>query len=128
MDTCPACANFLKKSKIHLEKSFTKIGNKLHLGFNRPIVCPTIAQYIPDTIIFAGNGAVEINDGSDCWMVLNKALAVEGLLGGQEGYQDGLEALTWLVAQNDFFSKMVNPEYALEHIGSIKKRVIQVLG
>src|SRR5260221_135716 len=126
MDTCVDCSNFLRKSKVDLKRSFTKIGNKLHLGFNRSIVCPSIAQYIPDTIIFAGNGAVELSDGGDCWQVLNTALTVEGLLGNQ-GYQNGLEALTWLVAQNDFFSKTVNPEYAQEKIGSIKKRVIHAL-
>lgn len=130
MNTCLDCANFLTKTKyastINLARSFTKINNHLHLGFNRPIVCPTIANYIPDTIIFAGNGAVELSEGGDCWEILKKKLTEEGLL-GDFGYQDGLEALTWLAAQNDFFSKTVNPEYAVETIGSIKKRVIQTL-
>ena len=78
MDTCKDCANFLVKtiygSKINLERSFTKIDNKLHLGFNRPIVCTTIANYNPDTIIFAGNGAVELYDGGDCWEILKNEL------------------------------------------------------
>jgi hypothetical protein len=126
MNTCNACTAFLKNSNIDLKRSFTKIENKLHLGFNRPIVCPTIAQYVPDTIIFAGNGAVELSDGGDCWQILRDELRAEGLLGGQD-YQEDLDALTWLTAQNDFFSKTVNPEYALEHIGSIKKRVISAL-
>lgn len=130
MQHCEHCLAFVKKgklaSKIDLSRSFTKIANKLHLGFNRAVVCPTLSAFVPDTIIFAGNGAVEIAGGGDCWDVLKDKMKEEGLLGDGK-YQNGQDALTWLAAQHDFFSNTANPIRELQFITDIKVRIIQAL-
>lgn len=133
MRHCEHCLAFIKKgklaSKIDLSMSFTKINGVLHLGFNRPQVCPTLASYIPDTVILAGNGAVEMKGGGDCWTILKKELANAGLLGpADEGkYQDELDALTWIAAHCDFFGKTIKPEAAQKLILGIKTKVIRSL-
>ena len=78
MNSCNDCHEFQNKgnntSKINLQRSFTKINGKLHLGFDSPIVCPTVTDYVPDTIILAGNGAIENKDGEDCWTILKNQM------------------------------------------------------
>lgn len=130
MHHCEHCLAFVKKgklaSKIDLSRSFVKIDGILHLGFNRSEVCPILSNYAPDTIIFAGNGAVEINGGGDCWNILKGKMREEELLGDGK-YQEGEDALTWLAAQHDFFNSTVNPAPSLRFITDIKVRIIQAL-
>lgn len=130
MQHCDHCLAFVKKtklaSKIDLSRSFTKIGNKLHLGFNNPLACPVLPAYRPDTIILAGNGAVEIVGGGNCWDVLKDKMKEEGLL-GEGKYQEGEDALTWLAAYHDFFNRTVNPAPELKFITDKKVRIIQAL-
>lgn len=63
MQHCEHCLASIKKSKLasklDLSRSFTKIGNRLHLGIDRKTVCPVLTRYIPRTIVLAGNGAVK---------------------------------------------------------------------
>lgn len=131
MKTCNTCASWIDKTvskgKLNLERSFTKIGDTLHLGFDRPEVCQTIASYTPKTIILAGNGAVEVKDGEGCWSILEKGMEDEGLLDGNDGYQDPLVGLTWLAAYNDLLKATINCEEPLKEISGIKQRVIKKL-
>ncbi len=130
MQHCERCLAFVKKgklaSKIDLSRSFVKIDGILHLGFNRSEVCPTLSNYAPDTIIFAGNGAVEIAGGGDCWNILKGRMKEEGLLGTGK-YQEGQDVLTWLAAQHYLFNSTVNPAPALKYITDIKTRIIREL-
>lgn len=130
MQHCDHCLAFVKKSnlasKIDLSRSFVKIDGMLHLGFNRSEVCPILSKYVPDTIILAGNGAVEIASGGNCWNVLKDKMKEEGLLGDGK-YQEGEDALTWLAAQHDFFNSTINSAPALKFITDIKARIIRTL-
>jgi len=130
MQHCEHCLAFVKKgklaSKIDLSRSFVKIDGILHLGFNRSEVCPILSNYAPDTIIFAGNGAVEIAGGADCWNILKGKMKEEGLLGAGK-YQEGQDVLTWLAAQHYLFNSTVNSAPALKYITDIKTRIIREL-
>lgn len=131
MNICNSCAAWLQKgllrSELSLERSFTKIKGTLHIGFDRADVCTTINDYIPETIILAGDGAVEIEkQGGSCWKLLEKEMRILGLL-GPLAYQKDLDGLTWLAAQNDFLRKTVNNERALEPITDLKRKIIKAL-
>lgn len=130
MEHCEHCLAFVKRSnmasKIDLSRSFTKIEGMLHLGFSNSEVCPILSKYSPKTIILAGNGAVEIADGGNCWDVLKEKMKEEGLL-GEGKYQMEEDALTWLAAQYDLFSRTVNADSALECFAGIKTRIIRAL-
>ncbi|MES2345837.1 MAG: hypothetical protein V4494_07875 [Chlamydiota bacterium] len=113
-------------SSIDLSRSFTKIDSVLHLAFDKPEICPVLSSYVPDTIIYAGNGAVEIVEGRDCWEILKDKMKEAGLL-GQGKYQEGEDVLTWLAAQHDFFSKTLKPDSNLKFITDLKVKIIQAL-
>ena len=85
MHHCEHCLAFVKKGKlastIDLSRSFVKIDGTLHLGFNRSEVFPILSNYAPDTIIFAGNRAVQISGGGNCWNILKDKMTEKGLLG-----------------------------------------------
>jgi len=130
MKICNQCSDWIKRSKykdkIDLKRSFTKIADTLHLGFDHSIVCKTVTNYIPETIILAGNGAVDVKGEGSCWGTLENKMKSEGLL-GPKAYQNPLDALTWLVAHNDFLKSTINNEEPLKKIASIKERIIQTL-
>lgn len=130
MKICNLCSEWVKKSKyknkIDLLRSFTKIADTLHLGFDSPFVCKMVADYMPETIVLAGNGAVEIKGGGSCWTILENKMKSEGLL-GPKAYQNPLDALTWLVAQNDFLKSTINHEEPLRTISEIKERIVKTL-
>lgn len=130
IEHCDHCLSFLKKDKlapkIDLSRSFTKIDNKLHLGFSNAQVCPILSSYKPGTTILAGNGAVEIADGGDCWNILKTQMRYEGLMGDGK-FQEGEDALTWLAAYHDFFNRTINPSSELKLITEKKVKIIQSL-
>jgi len=130
MQYCEHCLASIKKSKLasklDLSRPFTKIGNKLHLGIDREIVCPVLARYIPRTIVLAGNGAVKLVDEGNCWNILKPGLFKAGLL-GSKGYADPLDALTWLAANHDFFNKTISTDPGADLIRRVKKEAISPL-
>jgi hypothetical protein len=130
MQLCNHCLTIIEKfnsaSKIDLTRSLTKIGGTLHLGLDRPEICPVLSSYVPDTIILAGNGAIEVSGGGDCWEILKDKMEKEGLL-GEGRYQKSEDALTWLAAQQDFFSHTSNPSEGLKFVTDIKVKIIQPL-
>lgn len=72
MKTCTACESSLIKAnfKIDLASSSTKIDGEFHLPFDRKTDCTALTNYLPDVIILAGNGAIEVKVG--------RVLAFEG--------------------------------------------------
>jgi len=126
MKTCNSCIEFIKKKNpdpAQLLKLFTKIDYHLHFAFDKKIICEKISSYFPDTIVLAGNGSVEIPKGGDCWGILNNGMKKLGLV-GPNGYGGGLDALTWLVAQNDLFGLTVNSSESLDQITEYKRQII----
>lgn len=127
IETCKSCTEFIKKTKnpdpSHLKKSFTKIGGCLHFAFDEKMICEKIASYVPDTIVLAGNGSVEISGGKDCWEILNEGIKKLGLV-GPNGYGNGLDALTWIVAHNDMLSRTVDSSDSLDQITDYKRQII----
>jgi hypothetical protein len=130
MHPCDYCHYFVKEykpaSKIDLTRSLTKIEGTLHLGLNRQEICPVLSSYVPDTIIFAGDGAIEVAGGGGCWEILTYKMKREGLL-GEGQYQKPEDVLTWLAAQHDFFSHTVNSTEGLKLVADKKVKIIQGL-
>jgi hypothetical protein len=130
MQHCDHCLALVKKgklfSKIDLSRSFTQIGNKLHLGFSSSLACPVLAGYRPDTIILAGDGAVEMVDGGSCWKILTTKMEELGLLGPGK-YQKGEDGLSWLAAQHDFFGGNSNSAHLFKPIAELKRKIVQSL-
>lgn len=130
MKTCNSCADWLAKGCgagiVKLETSYTKVGGQLHLGFDDRTVCKSVADYVPETIILAGNGAVEIKGEGDCWKILEQEMREIGLV-GEKGYENPLDALTWLAAHYDLFGATINSENSKQWIMEHKQKIIGAL-
>ncbi len=127
MKTCNDCTSWLKKAPPHnqikLENSFTKINGELHLAFDRSTDCSILANYSPDVIILAGDGAIEVDGDTNCWSILNKAMSNIGII-GPDGYKEPAEGLTWLAANLDFLSRTVNFDESEDPLLQLKAKIV----
>lgn len=130
MKPCGACNSYLIKAnlkfQIDLASSSTKINGELHMPFDRKTDCIALTNYSPDVIILAGNGAIEVEDGLNCWDILKNTMNEIGIT-GPDGYKEPEEGLTWLAANIDFMGRTVNFNEADDPLLQLKKQIVGIL-